>query len=67
MLDPIIIEWHKRGHRCDWTPWGAQTARAEEEIVGHIEWQREGTETRGVDIRLGPYIPIGAGSVPRRR
>jgi hypothetical protein len=27
----------------------------------------EGTEVRGIDIRTGPYIGIGAGSEPRRR
>ena len=28
--------------------------------------KREETEVRGTDIRIGPYIPIGAGSEPRR-
>lgn len=39
ILDPIIVEWHEWGHWCDWTSRGAQTARAEQEVVGHIEWQ----------------------------
>ena len=29
--------------------------------------KREETEMRGVALRKGPYIPIGAGSEPRRR
>lgn len=67
ILDPIIVEWHEWGHRRDRTPWRAQTARAEQEVVGHIEWQNgkgQSREDRDPDRSLRSLLKNLLGQAP---